>query len=174
MNSFIAAVLPPLLCCLTGCDPQVTIGDPDAGANGGSVVNADAGSDPALGLWSMYGTVTSAGGSRFRARFTAAVRLVDPGEYQLEGGACRTSMMPGIGGLRSRPGATTSCSPSFLTIHFDDGSPLTLDSIRPIRIDVADATLAAWASTCTLNGRGQAGFADGSLVGIDFALSGTR
>ena len=169
MNFRVALVL----CFLTACDPDVVVGEPcsDGGVGGGG---SDAGTDPFLGFWTVSGLVTTAAGSKSIARFTAVVSQSSATEYLLEAGACRIPMVPDNGSLRSRPGATTTCPSSFLTLTFEDGVPLTIDSMRPIRIDLGDARLTVSSGTCTLAGSGRAGYADMSLTQIDFAYTCVR
>jgi hypothetical protein len=177
-----------ILCLLTACDPDVVVGEPcsdgGTGGGGGSMgggngatgggSGSDGGTDPFVGFWTVSGLVTTEGGSRSIARFTAMVSQSSATEYLLEAGGCRLPMVPDNGVLRSRPGATATCPSSFLTLEFENGGALTIDSMRPIRIDLGDARLTVGSGTCTLAGNGRAGYADMSLTQIDFAYTCVR
>ncbi|MBL9037897.1 MAG: hypothetical protein JNG84_05210 [Archangium sp.] len=161
---------------LSGCGVGPMTGG-DAGTQLDSGVSLDGGSDPHSGSWMLSGPVTSQGGSVFQVQFVAQVTRSSDGGYHLLAGQCDVALATDATAsqptLRALAGATTSCSPSFLSVAIA-GSPLTLDTTRPVRIDVSGSTLVASGNTVVLSGSGSAGYADSNLTMITFSLTGAR
>lgn len=157
------------LALLTACGPASP--QQDGGTDAGNT-SGDAGADPLVTTWAMSGNVTSSGGSMFTVDFSARLTAPVEGGYRVEAGDCflvlNRDTAAGAPTLHAAGNSTTSCSPSFLTVHYGAGMVLGLDPARPVRLAVTALTITLSAGVLSMSGTGNAGFADGSLTPIQF------